>query len=231
MPPPSPVSPGLWLRQRRTSAQRCVRKALFDQSQARLAAQAAAAAGLEAAAQLVNAHLTARYAPDWPLPAAVAAVEGLAEAVAAKLFARGCAAASALRASLERLAAAQRALEEALAAVTAELQPSAGADEGEGERAAQLVVYTGLQLLEFDALAAEVVAMHAAELERKRRIAEALLALFEPPPLAREGGAPPPPSRDQLTVWLRAWKLAPSLDSRRLEAIEAQWRAEIESAG
>lgn len=224
----SPASPALWLRQRRTSAQRCVRKALFDLSQAKLAAEAAAAAGVEAATQLVNAHLTARYAPDWPLPATVAAVEGLSEAVAAKLLAQGLAASAALRSSLERLSAAQAAMEEASASVSAEMQPAAGGEESEGEAAARVVVYTTLQLVDYAALAAEVAAMHAAELERKRRIAQALRALFEP---QLAGAEPQPlPSRDQLSIWLRAWRLAPSLDQRRLAEIEAQWRGEIERA-
>jgi hypothetical protein len=110
----TPQSEALRARQHRTAVQRAVRKAFFDLAQARKTWSAAAAAGREAATALVNAHLTALYAPAWELPAGVAAQPGLAAAVAAKLARRAAAAADALDDAVGALRDAQAALEAAL---------------------------------------------------------------------------------------------------------------------
>lgn len=116
MSTPTPVaspSQALRARQHRTAAQRLVRRAFFELSQARGAWAAASASGRDAAAALVNAHLSAAYAPQAALPPAVAAQPGLAAAVARKLAQRASAAAEALRDALAALRAAHAALEAA----------------------------------------------------------------------------------------------------------------------
>ena len=73
-------------RQHRAAAQRAVRRAMFELSQARSAYAAASTAGGAAALKLVNAHLTDEYASQWPLPRVVASQPGLMAAVHAKLM-------------------------------------------------------------------------------------------------------------------------------------------------
>jgi hypothetical protein len=112
-PPLTPQSEALRARQHRTAVQRAARKAFFDLGQARSAWAAAASSGRDAATALVNAHLTASYAPAWALPPPVAAQPGLAAAVARKLSRRAAAAAAALDDSLAALRDAQAALDAA----------------------------------------------------------------------------------------------------------------------
>ncbi len=106
--------PSLQARQHRAAVQRAVRRAAFELSQARSEAAAASAAGQDAALSLVNAHLSSRYAPEWHLPAAVAAQPGLLPAVQRKLAHRSSEAACALNDALARLQAAQQAMEAAV---------------------------------------------------------------------------------------------------------------------
>ena len=73
-------------RQHRAAAQRAVRRAMFELSQARSAYAAASTAGGAAALKLVNAHLTDEYASQWPLPRVVASQPGLMAGVHAKLL-------------------------------------------------------------------------------------------------------------------------------------------------
>ncbi len=72
--------------------------------------------------------------------------------------------------------------------------------------------------------------MHAADLAVKQRLAASLCALTAP------AGAPtsdapqePPPSREQLAAWLDVWRLSPTLDGRRLDAIDAIFQDEFKS--
>jgi len=110
---PSP-SEALRARQHRTAAQRLVRRAFFEISQARGAWTTASFAGRDAAAALVNAHLSAAYAPEAQLPPAVAAQPGLQAAVARKLAQRAAAAAAALRDAAASLRSAHAAMDAAL---------------------------------------------------------------------------------------------------------------------
>ena len=110
---PSP-SEALRARQHRTAAQRLVRRAFFEISQARNAWTSASFAGRDAAAALVNAHLSATYASEAQLPPSVAAQPGLAAAVARKLAQRAAAAAAELRDAVASLRAAHAALDAAL---------------------------------------------------------------------------------------------------------------------
>ena len=110
---PSP-SEALRARQHRTAAQRLVRRAFFEMSQARIAWTAASFSGRDAAAALVNAHLSATYAAEAQLPPSVAAQPGLAAAVARKLAQRAAAAAAALRDAVAALRSSHEALDAAL---------------------------------------------------------------------------------------------------------------------
>jgi len=224
------------LRAARTQAQRAARRAWAEAGAARAAWRSAAAAGSAAATSLVNAVLLGRYAPDWPLPPAVASQPGLAEAIAEKLAAKGAAASAALFASLAQLGQAQA----ALAAAAAQL----GAVE-EAEALGEAVVCRTLSLWALgaparrcaasrahpraraDALLSEVAAMHAAELAGKEEIARELRALLQPPAEAA-AEPPPPPSREQLAALLRCWRMEPALDVRRLQAIDRTMSAEVD---
>jgi hypothetical protein len=172
-PPLTPASEALRVRQHRTAVQRAVRKAFFDIGQARGAFAAAAATGREAATALVNAHLTAQYAPAWELPPPVAAQPGLAAAVARKLARRGAAAAAALCEALQALRDAQAALEAALRllAPTPPPPPPQGGPEGASPRAApplpfdadaypDLLIYTALPLAALGARRCVCVCAH-----------------------------------------------------------------------
>lgn len=90
-------------RQHRLAAQRAVRRAVFDLSQARGAYVAASSAGGDAALRLVNAHLTSEYAHHWTLPPSVANQPGLMPAVQAKLGLRATEAAAAMQHALTQL--------------------------------------------------------------------------------------------------------------------------------
>ena len=74
-----------------------------------------------------------------------------------------------------------------------------------------------------DAMVAETVAMYAADVRLKERLQALLCGLWhgEGNPAASE---PPPveaaPSREELHAWLDAWTACPSVDSRRLGAME-----------
>ena len=97
-------------RQHRLAAQRAVKRAVFELGQARSAYASATETGSEAAMRLVNAHLTAEYAPQWPLPQSVASQPGLMPAVLAKLNVRATDAAAAVQESLTHLRAAVEAM-------------------------------------------------------------------------------------------------------------------------
>jgi hypothetical protein len=300
-PPLTPQSEALRARQHRTAVQRAARKAFFDMSQARSAWPAAASSGRDAATALVNAHLTACYAPAWALPPPVAAQPGLAAAVARKLSRRAADAVVALDAALAALRGALAALDAAARTLAPTPQPPpAAACDGDGdagapaaaarpavvpfnvEAYADVPIYTALPLsalgallawhcsrtcswraphvltrdvccVRADALAAEVVAMHAAELALKERVAAALRRVAAADTVAaaaagtaataaapgarqeRAGGAAPasdaeaPPSREALTVWLSTWLLSPLLHTARLAEIDALVAAEMKS--
>ena len=66
--------------------------------------------------------------------------------------------------------------------------------------------------------------MHGAELALKERLARKLCALAD-------GGAPDgadAPTREQLTVWLTVWHLAPMLHTQRLDDIDALVAEELQ---
>ena len=202
---------------RTTRAQLAARAAFSELARCRAAWGVAAARGREAASALANAHLTASYAPAWPLPPAVAALDGLQAAVARKLARRSLAALGQLLAALEQLTALHAAMRAAAALLSA---PDAG-------QLGAAPVFAALHLAALESAAQEVVAMHGADLELRGRLVAGLAAVARRDAAAAgveggEAGEGEGPSRDELAAWLAVWVLAPRLDARRLGELDAR---------
>ena len=75
-----------------------------------------------------------------------------------------------------------------------------------------------------DAMVAETVAMYAADVRLKERLQALLCGLHRHRGGNPAASEPPPveaaPSREELHAWLDAWTACPSVDPRRLGAME-----------